>query len=44
MTRLLLLDDDYRSCESLDASLDACRKAAAALRQVWSMPGSRAQP
>jgi hypothetical protein len=29
--------------ESLEESLDACRKAAAALRQAWSILGSRIQ-
>jgi hypothetical protein len=30
--------------ESLEESLDACRKAAAALRQVWRLLGSRVAP
>jgi hypothetical protein len=30
--------------ESLDESLDACRKAAAALNQVWNLLGPRMRP
>jgi hypothetical protein len=30
--------------ESLEESLDACRKAADSLKQVWSILGARARP
>jgi hypothetical protein len=35
---------ETQSRESIEESLDACRKAADCLKQVWAILGSRPQP